>query len=94
MGTTTMAQEARISSRIDRDLKDESEAILAELGIKPSQAIAMFYTQIVKQRGLPLELKIPNEETISAMQEIMDDTPTFENVNDLMADLHSEDDAC
>ncbi|MBL4745908.1 MAG: type II toxin-antitoxin system RelB/DinJ family antitoxin [Flavobacteriaceae bacterium] len=94
MGTTVMAQEARISSRIDRDLKDESEAILAELGIKPSQAISMFYTQIVRQRGLPLELKIPNEETVSAMQEVMDDTRTFDSVDDLMADLHSEDDAC
>ncbi len=65
-----MAQEARISTRIDAALKSEAETILAELGVKPSQAIAMFYAQIKLQRGIPLELKIPNEETVEAIEEV------------------------
>lgn len=64
-----MAHEARISSRIDSDLKKKGDSILAEIGVKPSQAITMFYKQIVRQRGLPFETRIPNEETIKAMQE-------------------------
>jgi DNA-damage-inducible protein J len=37
--------------------------------MKPSQAIAMFYKQIVRQRGYPFELKVPNAETLDAFQE-------------------------
>jgi DNA-damage-inducible protein J len=90
----TMAQEARISSRIDADLKTEAEAILEELGVKPSQAITMFYTQIKRQRGLPLDLKIPNAETIAAIEEVKDpkrrkNLKSFSNVKELMDDLKS-----
>ena len=70
--STTMAQEARISSRIDADLKREADSILAEIGMKPSQAIALFYTQIVRERGLPLDLKIPNEKLEAAITEARD----------------------
>lgn len=67
-----MANEARISSRIDADLKREADAILSEIGLKPSQAIALFYTQIVRQRGIPFDLKLPNETLEAAMAEARD----------------------
>lgn len=67
-----MASEARISSRIDADLKKQGDAILAEIGMKPSQAITLFYTQIVRQRGFPLSLHVPNEALESAMREARD----------------------
>ena len=89
-----MTQDARISSRIDRDLKDQAEAILTELGIKSSQAISMFYSQIVKHRGIPFELKIPNEETIAAVEELISpksrkNAKSFSSVKGLMSDLDS-----
>ena len=65
MSGPKMAREARVSTRIDAELKKQAEAILAEIGMKPSQAITLFYTQIVKQRGIPLSLKIPNERNIT-----------------------------
>lgn len=70
-----MASEARISSRIDADLKKQGDAILDEIGMKPSQAITLFYTQIVRQRGLPLSLNVPNEALEAAMREARD--PVF-----------------
>jgi len=82
-------KEARISSRIDSDLKTKSEAILAQLGIKPSQAITMFYTQILEHRGIPFETKIPNDETIAALNEDLTNAPRFATIDDLMADLNS-----
>lgn len=92
--SSTMTQEARISSRIDADLKREADAILAEIGMKPSQAIALFYTQIVRQRGIPLSLKVPNEALEDAMREARD--PSFKttarrhaSVDALMSDLDS-----
>ena len=64
-----MGHDARISSRIDANLKQQADRILAEIGLKPSQAITLFYTQIVRQKGLPLDLKLPNEELEAAIAE-------------------------
>ncbi len=80
-------QEARISSRIDASLKKQADSILAELGIKPSQAISLFYAQIVKHRGIPFELKIPNDETLAAMQEDLSNSQAYTSVDELFADL-------
>ena len=82
-----MTQEARISSRIDLDLKEEGDSILAEIGLKPSQAITMFYKQIVRQRGLPFEAKIPNDTTIKAMEEDLSNKKRFSSVDEAMKDL-------
>jgi DNA-damage-inducible protein J len=89
-----MTQEARISSRINADLKREADAILAEIGMKPSQAITLFYTQIVRQRGIPLSLKVPNVALEDAMREARD--PSFKktarryaSVDAFMSDLDS-----
>ena len=89
-----MLQEARISSRIDAGLKNEADSILAQLGIKPSQAITMFYTQIVRHRGIPFELKLPNAETVRALNEDVSKQPAFHSVAELMADLDSGEDEC
>lgn len=52
----------RIQHRIDTHLKMEAEAILEEQGIKPSQAITIFYTEIKRTGGFPfLPSKVPNE---------------------------------
>lgn len=94
MAIAQMTQEARISSRINAELKQQGDSILAEIGIKPSQAITMFYKQIVRQRGLPFETRIPNDETIKAMQELKDpetrkNLKRFSSVEELMSDLNS-----
>lgn len=85
----TITREARISSRIDSKLKAAGDAILAELGVKPSQAISMFYAQIVRQRGLPLELKLPNEETVQALKEDVTNNPNYRDIDEAFADLAS-----
>lgn len=63
MGFNTKSNEARISSRIDPTLKKKANAVLEKLGIKQSQAITMFYTQIVENKGLPFDVKVPNATT-------------------------------
>ena len=84
-----MTQQARINSRIDAELKKQGDSILAELGIKPSQAITMFYKQIVRQRGLPFATRIPNDETIKALNEDLSGQKRFSSIKELMDDLHS-----
>lgn len=56
---------ASIYARIDPELKDQAEAILSALGIPVSNAIDMFFKQIVLQRGLPFEVRLPYEKPIS-----------------------------
>ena len=55
-----MANTAAVYARIDTNLKESAEDILAQLGITPSSAIQMLYRQIVLTRGLPLDLHLPS----------------------------------
>ena len=54
-----MAKTANLYARIEPDVKEQAESILSTLGISASNAINMFYKQIILQRGLPFEVKIP-----------------------------------
>ena len=53
----------------------QAEHILSELGIPASEAINLFYKQIILQRGLPFEVKLPEHPLdISRMTEEQLDT--------------------
>ena len=55
-----MANTTAVYARIDTGLKENAENILNQLGISPSSAIQMLYSQIVLTRGLPLNLHLPS----------------------------------
>ena len=55
-----MAKSANLYARIEPELKEQAEMILAALGIPSSNAITMFYKQIVLNNGLPFEVKLPS----------------------------------
>ena len=55
-----MAKTANLYARIEPEVKEQAELILDALGIPASNAINMFYKQIILHRGLPVEVKIPN----------------------------------
>ena len=50
-----MANTAPVYARIDVDLKENAEGILYRLGISPSEAIKMLYSQIVLVKGMPFQ---------------------------------------
>ena len=54
-----MAKSANLYARIEPDLKEQAENILTALGIPASNALTMFYKQIILQNGLPFEVKLP-----------------------------------
>ena len=64
-----MPKTAVISARIDPGLKQNAEQVLQKLGLTPSQAITLFYRQIGLQNGLPFNVKLPNRETIEALED-------------------------
>lgn len=53
------AKSANLYARIEPDVKEQAESILSALGIPASNAINMFYKQIILNRGLPFEVKLP-----------------------------------
>ena len=61
-----MAKTANLYARIEPDVKEEAESILSALGIPASNAINMFYKQIILQRGLPFEVKMPARKMLDA----------------------------
>lgn len=52
------AKTANLYARVEPDIKEQAEAILSTLGIPASNAINMFYRQIILQQGLPFDVKI------------------------------------
>lgn len=54
-----MAKTSNLYARIEPDVKEQAETILSALGIPVSNAINMFYKQIILQRGIPFEMKLP-----------------------------------
>lgn len=50
---------ANVYTRVDPDTKEQAEKILNQLGIPMSNAIGMFLKQVVIQRGMPFEMKLP-----------------------------------
>lgn len=60
---------AIINARVRPELKGDVDKILSKLGITTTQAITMFFEQIKINKGIPFDLKLPNDETIDAMLE-------------------------
>ena len=54
-----MAKSANLYVRIEPELKEQAEDILDALGIPVSNAITMFYKQIILHNGLPFDVKLP-----------------------------------
>ena len=65
-----MANTSAVYARIDTNLKDNAESILSQLGISPSSAIQMLYSQIVLKKGMPFELKLPSSKPLAAERNI------------------------
>lgn len=59
-----MSKTTNISVRLDPELKEQAELVLGELGIPLSNAVNIFLKQVVIQRGIPFEVKLPPEKPI------------------------------
>ena len=82
-----MAKSANLYARIEPDVKEQAENILSALGIPASNAINMFYKQIILQRGLPFEVKMPSLKPIemSALSEVQLDAELEKGYADIQA---------
>ena len=67
-----MAKTEAIKARVEPKLKAQAERILDELGLDASDAIRVFYKQVVLRKGLPFDVAMPNKATQRAMREVQE----------------------
>jgi DNA-damage-inducible protein J len=63
------ATKVRTNVYLDADIKNQAKDIFKRYGVSLSDAINIFLTQSVMEKGLPFEMKIPNDETIKAIED-------------------------
>jgi DNA-damage-inducible protein J len=63
-------QKIRTNIYLDINIKDQAKEIFSRYGLSLSQAVNIFLTQSVLNRGLPFDVKIPNDETLEAMRDV------------------------
>lgn len=56
-----MARTSNVFARVEPEIKEQAEQVLDQLGIPMSNAVGMFLRQVVLQRGIPFEIKLPQE---------------------------------
>ena len=65
-----MSKTATIQTRINPELKQKAQDIFNKLNLSMSEAISLYLTQVTLHRGIPFEIKIPNELTLKTLNGI------------------------
>ena len=64
-----MPKTEMIRARIEPNLKQDVENIFKELGLTTTEAISLFYHQVMLWKGLPFEVRLPNLTTIQTFKD-------------------------
>lgn len=70
----------QVNFRIDSVTKSEAEAVFSKIGVSPTEAIRMFYKQVVIRQGLPFD----------AVLTPPGDRKSFEDTLDALIEKHRE----
>ena len=86
-----MAKTATIQARIDPDVKNKAQNVLSKLNMTLSEAISIFLTQVSLNRGIPFEIKIPNDLTSETLlkSEKGEELHNVSSVDELFQELDS-----
>ena len=84
-------QTTMLHIRVDDDTKEQATAALSAMGLTMSDAVRLFLRRVVIDQAFPLELKVPNADTLAAMEEsrtlMKKGRLRFTNTEELFADL-------
>lgn len=67
-----ITNKVRTNVYLDSDMKAKAQEIFKTYGIGLSDAFNMFLSQSVLERGIPFQIKIPNDETKQVIQDARD----------------------
>ena len=84
-----MAKTETIRARVEPDLKVQAERVLRELGLSATEAITLFYKQVVLRQAVPFDVSIPNAETVEALRQAQkpDELTEYSGLEELKATL-------
>ena len=84
-------QTSMLHIRVDDDIKEQATQTLTAMGLSVSDAVRLFLRRVVIDQAFPLELKVPNAETLAAMEEsramMAKRRARFASADELFADL-------
>lgn len=80
-----MNKSAVVHARIEPQTKKEAEGVLRKLGMSPTEAIRLFYTQISLRGGLPFPVIIPNRLTRKTLKKSQkgEDVKSFDSLDEM-----------
>ncbi|MDD3435754.1 MAG: type II toxin-antitoxin system RelB/DinJ family antitoxin [Candidatus Gastranaerophilales bacterium] len=83
-----------IRVRINPELKIAVQDILDKLGINTTDFITMTYRQVLLQKGVPFDVKLPNYKTKKAINDMKKgiDVSVYKNIDEFMKDMDNETD--
>ena len=85
---TTTTNKVRTNVYLDATTKEKAQEIFKQYGLGLSEAFNIFLTQSVLERGIPFEIKIPNDETLEAIKDARaNKNMTKVSLEDLKKDL-------
>lgn len=82
-----------LNIRTDKAIKDQAEIIFNELGLNMTTAINIFLKAVIRDQGIPFELKlkVPNDTTVASIEEskkmINDSSPRYSCIDELKSTL-------
>ncbi len=84
-----MSRTGTIHARIEPDLKQEAERTFAALGLSVTEAVTLFYEQVVAHGGLPFLSPVPNATTLEALRQIRsrEGLTEYAGIGELMAEF-------
>jgi len=65
----TASEKIRTNVYLDAEIKRQAQEIFKRYGMGLSDAFNIFLAQAVMQRGIPFDVKIPNEETAQTIKD-------------------------
>jgi len=86
-----MTANSVVRARIDERIKNEAAAVLGAMGLTVSDAFRLMMVRIAKEKALPFDPLVPNDETIEAMKAARrGELTTVGPPGELLASLNAE----
>jgi DNA-damage-inducible protein J len=78
--------------RVDGKIKTKAAKTLAAMGLTVSDAVRILLTRVAAEKALPFELRVPNKETLQAIEAgERGEVRRAKNVTAMMAELNADD---
>jgi DNA-damage-inducible protein J len=63
-----MPATATVHVRVDQKVKEKAARTLAAMGMSVSDVVRILLVRVAAEKALPFELRVPNRETLAAME--------------------------